>query len=72
MKPESAVLLSLTMNKTTVIHALKNLPEEFPTDELMERLIIAEKFEVGLNDVRQGNTLDHNTVKKMVRRWKNY
>jgi hypothetical protein len=55
------------MNKTTVINVLGSLPETFPLDVLLERLIVAEKIEQGLDDVKHGRLVDHDDVKKLFK-----
>ncbi len=42
------------MNKSKVIETLQQLPEEFSTEELIERLLFIEKVEQGLKDVEEG------------------
>lgn len=53
----------IDMNKTTVVNVLRSLPETFPLDVLLERLIVAEKIEQGLDDVKHGRLVDHDEVK---------
>ncbi|HTF03804.1 MAG TPA: hypothetical protein VK826_07245 [Bacteroidia bacterium] len=58
------------MKKTTVIEALSEFPKEFNLDDLMERLVVIEKIDAGLKDVKEGKTVDHADVKKMIRKWR--
>ncbi|MGL4599186.1 MAG: hypothetical protein ACRCYO_16820 [Bacteroidia bacterium] len=57
------------MKKTTVINALEEFPREFALDELMERLIVLEKIELGLQDVANGRTISHQKLKLEVKKW---
>jgi hypothetical protein len=45
------------MNKNRVIETLENLPEEFETEALIEKLLFIEKVEKGMKDVREGKTI---------------
>jgi hypothetical protein len=41
------------MKKEKVLETLDSLPDEFKTEELIEKLIFIEKVEQGLNDVEK-------------------
>ena len=57
------------MKREKVIDAVKELPQEFDLEELMERLIFVEKVEQGLKQLEEGKTVDHAQVKEMVKKW---
>lgn len=57
------------MQKQSVVQIVNELPKEFNLDDLMEKLIVLEKIEAGLNDVRNGRTISHEKVKKEVNKW---
>ena len=57
------------MKKQSLVQAIKELPIEFNLDDLMEKLVVLEKIEMGLNDVRNGRTVTHEKVKKEVKKW---
>jgi hypothetical protein len=57
------------VTKEKVLATLKELPEEFSLDELFERLILFEKIETGLKQVKEGKTISHETVKSRVKAW---
>lgn len=57
------------MKKQSLVQAIKELPTEFNLDDLMEKLVVLEKIEMGLNDVRNGRTVTHEKVKKEVKKW---
>ena len=56
------------MKREKVIDAVKELPQEFDLEELMEKLIFVEKVEQGLKQLEEGKTVDHAQVKEMVKR----
>jgi hypothetical protein len=57
------------MKKTTIINALNELPKEVNLDDFLERLIVIEKIEAGLKDVKEGRTISHDAMKKRLKKW---
>jgi hypothetical protein len=57
------------MKRDKVIEAVKELPQEFDLEELMEKLIFVEKVEQGLQQLDQGKTTAHAEVKEAVKKW---
>ena len=58
------------MNRTKVIETLDNLPAEFSTEELIDRLLFIDKIEKGLKDVDEGKVIPFEEVKhRMAKRW---
>jgi hypothetical protein len=57
------------MKREKVIDAVKELPQEFDLEELIERLIFVEKVEQGLKHLDEGKTVDHSQVKEMAKKW---
>ncbi len=55
------------MKRATVIETLNDLPKEFVLDQLLERLIVIEKIQEGLDDVKNGKTVDLSEVRKMTK-----
>lgn len=52
------------MNKNKVIKTLEKLPNEFSTEELIDRLLFVEKVEQGLKDVEDGKIISLDTAKE--------
>ncbi len=57
------------MNRETAIEAVKELPQEFNLEELMEKLVFVEKVEQGLKQLDEGKTVSHEQLKDRVREW---
>ena len=55
------------MRKEKVIETLKQFPDEFTVDELIERIILIEKIEKGMNDVREDKVKTLDEVKRDIR-----
>lgn len=59
------------MKKSAVIEALSSFGDEFDTEQLIERLIVIDKVEQGLKDIREGRLHTFNEVKeKFADKWK--
>lgn len=61
--------ISCQMNKTKVLEAVNSLPDEFSLEEIIERLIILEKIEKGMQQVRQGQVVTTTEAKKRLQKW---
>ena len=56
------------MKKSKVIETLGNLPQEFSTEELIDRIIFIDKIEKGLQDVENGKTYSLQEVREKLKR----
>ncbi len=56
------------MKHAKVIEALKTLPEDFALEELVERLVLIEKVEEGLQDEAAGNMIAAEDVQEYFRK----
>jgi predicted transcriptional regulator len=57
------------MQKSTIIHTLNELPSKFNLDDFLEKLIVIEKIDEGIEEAKTGKTISHDKVKKMVAKW---
>lgn len=57
------------MKKSTAISAIEELPKEFELDILLERLVVIEKIDKGLADLKSGKIVSHDSVKKLAKKW---
>jgi predicted transcriptional regulator len=57
------------MKREKAMEAVKNLPEDFALEELIERLVFIEKVEKGLAQVEEGKIVPHSQIKEMVKKW---
>ena len=58
------------MKKESALKAMEHLPEEFPLDELIERLIFVEKIEEGIQAMRDGDVLTDEQMRAEIESWK--
>lgn len=57
------------MKRDKALETIKDFPQEFDLEELIERLVFVEKVEKGLQQLEQGKTIPHDQVKEMTKKW---
>jgi predicted transcriptional regulator len=57
------------MKRDKLMETVKDLPQEFDLEELIERLIFMEKIEKGLQQIEDGKTVPHEQVKEIIKKW---
>lgn len=57
------------MKRDKAIETVKEFPQEFELEDLIEQLVFVEKVEKGLQQVQQGKTIPHEQVKEMTKKW---
>jgi hypothetical protein len=57
----------MVLTREKVLQGMNELPKEFSIDELLERLILLQKIEIGFQQVKEGNTISHAEVKKTLK-----
>jgi predicted transcriptional regulator len=57
------------MQKSTIIKTLNELPNRFNLDDFLEKLIVIEKIDQGIQEAKEGKTISHEKVKKIVAKW---
>ncbi|KQN33856.1 hypothetical protein ASE92_14490 [Pedobacter sp. Leaf41] len=57
------------MKKTEIINTLKEMPDEFSADELIERILLLQKIDAGLNQVKEGKVYPEEEAAQKLDRW---
>ena len=57
------------LNKELVDSQIEMLPKEFSVDELFERLIVVDKIEKGIKDIRSGNFFTEEEMDIEFKKW---
>jgi aryl-alcohol dehydrogenase-like predicted oxidoreductase len=57
------------MKKIEVIDTLKEMPDEFSADELIERILLLQKIDAGLNQVQTGKIYSEEEAEKRLEKW---
>lgn len=57
------------MKRDKAINTVKELPQEFELEELLEKLVFVEKVDAGLKQLKKGKTISHQKVKEIAKKW---
>lgn len=57
------------LTKTKLIAEIKNFPEKFSIDELIEKLILLEKVEMGRQQSKKGDVISEAELEHEVKKW---
>lgn len=57
------------MKREKAIEAIREFPQEFDLEDLIEKLILVEKVEKGLKQLDEGKTITHQEVKDKIKKW---
>jgi predicted transcriptional regulator len=57
------------ITKEKAIEVIKSLPDEFSIEDLMDRMILLNKIEIGLKQAEAGETYTTEQAKRMVKEW---
>lgn len=59
------------ISKAKLKAKIDKLPESFTMDELIDRLVFAEKIEAGLDDCNKGRTISEKELENKMKQWLN-
>ena len=57
------------MTKTLVSEAVREMPDEFSIDDLVEKLMLIQSFEEGRQQYQTGNVFTHQEVGQKLEKW---
>jgi hypothetical protein len=57
------------LEKKKVLQTIKDLPDTFSAEEVIERIILLQKVEIGLEQSRKGETLTTSEAKARLKKW---
>ena len=57
------------LSKDKVKRSIKNLPDSFTIDQLIDQLIFMEKIEEGYQQSEEGKVISNEDVKLMIDKW---
>lgn len=57
------------ITKDKLRQSIKNLPDSFTIDELIDQLIFIEKVEEGLKQSNEGKVISNDDVKEIIEKW---
>ena len=63
--------LYFMLTKKQVISAIRNMPDNFDTIELFDRILLINKVEEGRQQIKTGKGLSTEDAKKKLKKWLN-
>jgi len=57
------------LTKEKVINSLQDMPDKFSIDELIDKLILLQKIETGLEQSKNGKVYSTQEAKEMLKQW---
>ncbi|TVP50471.1 MAG: hypothetical protein EA341_07375 [Mongoliibacter sp.] len=57
------------ITKEKLLETLKSMPDKFSVEELMERVLLLQKIEIGLEQSERGEGYSSEEAKKMIKEW---
>jgi len=57
------------LTKTTVIKTITRFPDNFSIDELVDKMILLEKIEKGIQDADNGRVISEDELEKRMEEW---
>jgi hypothetical protein len=57
------------LTKSQVIESLKELPENFTIDELIDHLVFIQKVEIGIDQSNSGHVYSTDELRKKLDKW---
>jgi predicted flavoprotein YhiN len=57
------------LTKEQVINSLKDMPDKFSIDDLMDKLILLQRIQVGLKQSEKGQVYTVDEAKEMLKKW---
>jgi len=59
----------MAITKDLLRKELEKMPDEFSIEELLDRLVLVEKINQGMNDVKEGRVISHENMEKEIKQW---
>jgi hypothetical protein len=57
------------LTKEKLLKTIKDLPEKFSFDDLMDRIILLHKIETGLEQSEKGELISEEDLDKKIKKW---
>ncbi len=57
------------LSKDEVLKYIKEMPDQFSFDELMDKLLFLHKIELGLEQSKNNQITSHDEVKDQIKKW---
>lgn len=59
----------IMINKQEILEVISQLPDKVNLEEVIEALYVLAKMQQGMKDIKKGQLITHEELKKEVKRW---
>ena len=59
----------MVISKATLLRSIEDMPEKFSIDELLDKLLLLQKIELGLEQSQKNQGISIDESKKQLERW---
>lgn len=57
------------ITKKQILSSMKGLPESFSAEEIIDKIILLQKIDMGLEQSKDGKIVSENDAKKRLKKW---
>jgi hypothetical protein len=57
------------LTKQNVLKTINSLPDKFSLEEVIDRLLLIQKIEIGIDQAEKGKTISTSEAKKKLKKW---
>lgn len=57
------------ITKTQLIQTIENMPEQFSMDDLLDKILLLQKIEIGIQESNNGETVTNEEAKRQLEKW---
>lgn len=57
------------LTKEKIIEAIKDMPNKFSVDDLLDRIMLLQKIEIGLEQSEAGKVISNDEAKQRLQKW---
>lgn len=57
------------ITKKQILSSMKELPESFSAEEIIDKIILLQKIDMGLEQSKDGKVVSENDARKRLKKW---
>jgi hypothetical protein len=57
------------ISKEVLLRSIENLPDKFSLDDLLDRIVLLQKIDIGLEQSKAGKVVSTKQAKKELKKW---
>jgi len=69
LKTVSLKKIKTMLTKVKLLQSIKDLPDKFTLDDLLDRIVLLQKIEIGLEQSQEGQTKSTEQSREKLKKW---